>query len=1245
MSNEEKHKKFPLLPTSDGRSSYGFESDFISSKYNRLFQSFGKNQPVSFEEIKQIVNLLSNQSLSIEEALVNKQTSMVFTAYSEVDHQNYVTKLIDPVANALKNENFDSGLSLEEIIASPHFEQIEKSAENEFRICSILADSKLKHCVRYYKKWMWTVTVYQRNCYIITMEQLTIPLLEATRHFNNADVIYEISRQILPLLDKLDQQYHIYHRDISDSNIMCRSCSNPEKLSTYSFCLIDFGSASINGYTVSKTGTPPYMAPEKDVNSEVYRHLYEEELKRHPDNPTLLFNISTDLYSLGALFQTHFSDNITPPLSRILKKATNPFPKDRFQSGREMLNVIADYHKNYNPSEIKKRLRTQKNTNIHLKDQIKQLSQKNKSLSWNNLLLEKKILVMQYMHKSKYSISLTVFIPFIVLTILFTFVGTHFTYRFLSKQNSFQFPFNTAKNPDSIRIFLQDLEGFSNDSYEVLHQDGTIETYGPISLLQLGYDYKDIFKYIDNNTVYTCILYDNGYLYVLNESSQGTVFLSRENIKEAIPLPYGTVLLTNDHSAEVIGFSEYDFSILSTIPNLTSVCFNNGLLIGLDQDGNVYSVGDNQLGYSFAGWENIKKIISFENEIIGISTDGKVFATGNYHESILDWKGINDIVFMFGSEVALNKSGSLLVADESVLPRKTVKEINKLHSVDAISCSGHHIAAKIGDHVVCVGTNIFGECNTEDWDHIDSVKAYHQMTIGYDKFHNVKKIAGIYPHKQEIDAKLAKHLKNIYISPTNTVLLLSDGTTYATGGNAHRQLEEFELFDLPMNQMIIGNGFMMGVSTTNELFAAGNYICPELIADEIKNVKQISLDPEPVAGGTNDADQIPLGPEPVAGGANDADQIPLEKKVLTIATIDGTITPYLIETDSDSNISFFPDALSSYEQVKSQDTLPNKTVTINTMPNRDIEISGLFPDLSNGLSFVSQHFANESPDIEKHGSTHIIFTENIRQIISTDDAVFTLFNDGTVSVDGFGKNAYNDVKKWNAIIEIACGSHHVAGLRKDGKVLVASTNTSIQASVKQWESVKNIYACGNHTYGVLNDGSVVYHGTSSLDKVFSAWHNINHLVVSESYIIGYGNTSILTYPEYSAINDYDLSNIVQIVDSNDNHTYVLDRNGDVFELANHQQKIMIGIQQIATIDNSVIGLKKDGTLSFYGSDMAKKINPDQWKEIAKIKSSPLTFVAYSENSIILTYGYYAPSILDDLAIYIDLFIKKFRSSY
>ena len=142
--------------------------------------------------------------------------------------------------------------------------------------------------------------------------------------------------QTCDILDYLhSQEPPLIHRDIKPANLMVRSSNNQ-------IVVLDFGAVKEIGTTPgTRIGAEGYCAPEQERG----QPLTQSDL--YAIGPTLIFLLTGEnpfkFYRLrGRSFRFNVDNvpNITPKLREIIEQVTEPLPRDRYQTAKELARAL-----------------------------------------------------------------------------------------------------------------------------------------------------------------------------------------------------------------------------------------------------------------------------------------------------------------------------------------------------------------------------------------------------------------------------------------------------------------------------------------------------------------------------------------------------------------------------------------------------------------------------------------------------------------------------------------------------------------------------------------------------------------------------------------------------------------------------------------------------------------------------------------------------------------------------------------
>src|SRR3954464_8817527 len=197
------------------------------------------------------------------------------------------------------------------------------------------------------------VTIYDagedQGIFYIAMEFVEGVTLQTLLHQQRvipAQLMLEVTRQICPAMDYAHKR-GVIHRDIKPANIMLTSSGGAK--------VMDFGIAKAEGGMTNAgqvLGTPAYMSPEQvrgkmlDGRSDLFSYgvcLYEMVTGEKPFTGQ---NVTTIIYKImneQPVPPRELDITIHPGLSEVITRALSKDPKDRFQSGKELVRELDGY--------------------------------------------------------------------------------------------------------------------------------------------------------------------------------------------------------------------------------------------------------------------------------------------------------------------------------------------------------------------------------------------------------------------------------------------------------------------------------------------------------------------------------------------------------------------------------------------------------------------------------------------------------------------------------------------------------------------------------------------------------------------------------------------------------------------------------------------------------------------------------------------------------------------------------------
>lgn len=145
------------------------------------------------------------------------------------------------------------------------------------------------------------------------------------------------------------------------------------------------------------------------------------------------------------------------------------------------------------------------------------------------------------------------------------------------------------------------------------------------------------------------------------------------------------------------------------------------------------------------------------------------------------------------------------------------------------------------------------------------------------------------------------------------------------------------------------------------------------------------------------------------------------------------------------------------------------------------------------------------------------------------------------------------VKDWTDIIAVSAGYDHTVGLKSDGTVVAVGENDKGQCNVGGWTDIIAVSAGGGNTVGLKSDGTVVAVGNNSNGEcAVSDWSNIVAISAGGFHTVGLRADGTVVATKYTGDSEYNYgqcevdgwSNIVA-VSASDCHTIGLKSDGTI----------------------------------------------------------------------------------------------------
>lgn len=244
-----------------------------------------------------------------------------------------------------------------------------------------------------------------------------------------------------------------------------------------------------------------------------------------------------------------------------------------------------------------------------------------------------------------------------------------------------------------------------------------------------------------------------------------------------------------------------------------------------------------------------------------------------------------------------------------------------------------------------------------------------------------------------------------------------------------------------------------------------------------------------------------------------------------------------------------------------------------------------------------------------------------------------LKTDGTVVATGRNSDGQCDVSNWESIISVSAGFEHTVGLKSDGSVVAIGSNDYGQCNVSKWENIVQVVAGNQCTIGLQSDGRLLFAGDGEDDCI--NWEDIVEIWVEEDDVIGKSldGRIISSYLDFS--NNDDWKDLKKVSISFDCGVFGLTQDNTViFDKWSHHPDdepyyAALGLDDaqywtdIIDIDGglrNVVGIKRDGTVVFAGSNEEGQNDISDWKDIAVIATEGRQTIGVKSDGTVLLAG-------------------------
>jgi len=245
-----------------------------------------------------------------------------------------------------------------------------------------------------------------------------------------------------------------------------------------------------------------------------------------------------------------------------------------------------------------------------------------------------------------------------------------------------------------------------------------------------------------------------------------------------------TITLKEDGTVSCNGWLDKYSEQLAEWTNIKSIACGKNHVIGLDNYGKVYAVGDNQVGQcDVDGTKAINRIYALDTASVLVSDDGLLTYKGSFigssnlkkHNNILDIDCSDNIL------VILNEDSSVAVYSKD---NKYYSAIESLSDVKDVCCGNEFVAVLKADGSVAIDIDNDNYRNiVANWKNIIAISAGNDYLVGFDG----ENIYGIGKNeygqfKSEVIAQVLPMVSNVVVNKDDDYIYVQfDGVSNAIG--------------------------------------------------------------------------------------------------------------------------------------------------------------------------------------------------------------------------------------------------------------------------------------------------------------------------------------------------------------------------------------------------------------------------------------------------------------------------------
>ena len=465
-------------------------------------------------------------------------------------------------------------------------------------------------------------------------------------------------------------------------------------------------------------------------------------------------------------------------------------------------------------------------------------------------------------------------------------------------------------------------------------------------------------------------------------------------------------------------------------------------------------------------WENVTAIVSGEHHLAALTSDGRVRATG-YHPSDTpteasrawetdNWMDMVSVACSSHATVGINRNGTLRIVGQAFDATTETITSSTARRVVATTSSGQHLVALYDDgRVRAIGSNQFGECDTQAWEQIIMVATRPGVTFGL-RADGCVMTAGqceFAAHRlRSIRALFSFGTTLVFLSATGDILIQREGS----------QKEPVLVRSLSM--------FTPDTSHYNVLNRLNKEADPAALARSLR-VR--------IARGLSHAVYLDENGFVQTVGSNHYGQrqthgwpsaLSVSCGLYHTAALlrDGRIRLCGKQNGEDIDTDAFNAFLSGATDTTEDTANRSRFVSVSCGYHHTAAIR------ADGLVFAVGD--------NRYGQCAVQKFQNAIDLSCGVRHTAVLLEDGRVRVVGDNRYGQCNTEDWSDVIMTACGEFHTVGLKKDGTLVATGSDTGGQCSLSDLNDVISVACLAEATVCVRADGSVIIRGNHHIPE-------------------------------------------------------------------------------------------------------------------------------------------------------------------